>query len=297
MKIFRTIVASVLILAFSLAAMAGALIYSFSALVNERVAEEVIQKSKAGERLSAALPDIIKEGLTGPAAQLRLEDIKKFSVEALSPEQADAMIKSVSADVVKYVRGERENVPKVDFAPIVKRAEAAAKKAFPGLVGTQLALMIQEQFKNSEIEKGLEIPRQQLDAAKTYYSQMRLAIVATAASLLVMLLLIFAVSPHGLAGRLRWCSAAFGGAGLLSAAVALMLVVAREFIAGLAFGGNAPPEIKDMMKDAAGTLVGMLSKDMLIAAALCIGVGAVLALLVFVLRKADTNAAPPKLVA
>lgn len=294
MIIFRGIVVSLFILILSFAAEAVIVGFSVDRTINRQTANEIIEKARVGERLTAVLPGLIKQDISGPVAQLRNEDIRRFVAEVLTVDQVNALLKPFAGETVEYIRGDRDTVSKIDLAPTEKRAEAAAKKILPGMVGAQFANMIQSQFKNAGLDKGLEIPREQLDATRKAFAQLHFGLKIALTALVIIFLLIFAIAPHGLSGRLRWCGATLIIAGYMSALAASLALAAREFIARFAFGGNAPLEIKDLLKDAAVILSKIIAQNIFIGAALCIGGGAALVVLGYVLRKrsALTETAP-----
>jgi hypothetical protein len=286
MNVLRGIIASIFVLIFTLVAVVLAAGLSLENVIVPQTAVKIIDEARAGERLTAALPDFIMQGLSKPlSALLQKDDVQRFVAEALPADQADSMLRSISGEVVSYIRGDGNTISKIDFAPTEARAVAAAKKIIPGKTGTLFAVMIEQQFKAAGLDKGLEIPRKQLDVAREVFSQFRLGANVALGLALLFLLLVFAVAPHGLAGRLRWCGVAFIIAGCLSAATAASALMVPRLILSFSFGGNIPASIQDFIKDAIGVLGKALAQNIFIVGAIYIGCGAVLIIINLILHK------------
>ncbi len=293
MNVLRGIVATIFIFIFTLISLVTTLGWGLERTIVPQTAVTIIERARVGERLTAVLPDYIKQGLSGPAALLSDENIERFVAEALPAVEADSMLRSLAGGVVSYIRGEADTISKVDLAPTISRAVAAAKKIIPGKQGVQLATMIQTQFKAAGWDKGLEIPHEQLDAVRNAFSQFHLGATIALAAVILLFLLIAAVAPHGLRGRLRWCAVALIVPGCLSIAVAVAALIAPGIMLGLALGGNnIPPVVQSLAKDAVEALGGVLALNIFIIAAIYVGSGALLIAVNLILRKRGVSSAP-----
>lgn len=273
MNTLRAVFASIFILVFALVALAATAGLAIERAITPQTASAIIDRAKVGERLAAALPGFVKQGMSGPGSSaLRLEDIRRFAAAALPVDELTAMLRSISGEVVGYVRGEVDSVSKIDLAPIAARAGSAAKKLIPGKGGEQLAAMIEQQFVKTGLDKGLEVPREQLEATRLTFAQLRAGEAVAVALAVLALLLAFAVAPHGLIGRLRWCGIVLVVVGCLSAVEAVGFLLAPDGAVWV-FGGNATPEIQSLIRDAAGVLAGILAMNIFIVAAVDLAVG------------------------
>jgi hypothetical protein len=292
MNVFRGIIASVIILIFSLAAAALAAGFSLERIIVPQTAATIINGAKAGERLIAALPDFIMQELPEPLSLLLQKgDVQRFVIEALPANEADSMLRSLSGEVVSYIRGESDTISKIDLTPTEARAEVAAKKIIPGMGGTLLAVMIRQEFEVNGLDKGLSVPREQLDVARQDFAQLRLDANIALGLALLSLLLVFAIAPHGLTGRLRWCGVAFIVAGCLSSVVGAIALNISRLMAGSALGGNMPSAMHDFIKDAVAVLGKILAQNIFIAGAIYIGCGGILLVINLILRKRAVSAA------
>jgi hypothetical protein len=286
MNILRGGVAAIFVIIFSASVAVFVTGFCLERAATPQTAKAIIERARVGRIISSILPGIIVQYLSETEnIKLRVEDISLFTNKVLKPEEINIITERFSSAVIQYIRGQNNTVPKIDFASIETRAVYVGKKQFPRIAGEQFSGLIISQFKKLGISNGWQMPREGLDSLKTNYLQFIFDIKIALVTLLVALLVIFIIAPNGIFGRMRWCGSALAIAGFLMAIIALGISIVSGVIINTEFMGKTPPQIVDMIKVGLGALAEMLTRDVLIAAIICFGVGLALTMLGFVLRK------------
>ena len=292
MNLFRDIVASVLVGVILFAGAATALGFALNRTFLPQTAMNIIADTRAGERLTAALPDYLKNNVAIPWINLVPDETFKSLVAAALPAaDADRLLRSVSGEVVNYVRGDSATLSKIDLAPIESRAVNAAKKTSPGIVGDEFGLAVAAQFKNAGLEKGIELPRKELDAAKNAFAALRAGTAIVMAVAIFTLLLLFFVAPNKLRGRLIWCAVSLFVSGLATALLAHFLATVFVIMQVKMQTPAASPEVAALVKDVLIQVGLILEKNTNSFAFAYLAAGAVLGVfgLVFGARQAPVN--------